>query len=204
MEGVQKDPAVSHADVVVYRVLLLEDAMSQKPESVSLIPMIDDPVDGQRELAALMAALRGTDDATVAQAMLIEQHPRTRTSMRLVLDALGRPWSDDDPSEFAWRALRQENDRLWHPPILTRLVAGDPSLLEPLLKSAASNDPIDRAVSWTLLRRFLPGWIEQDQSSEVDVLQEDVFYQQLLARWYLQRRFLEQDRSGHYITPTGL
>lgn len=117
--------------------------------------------------------------------------------MRLALDAMGRPTTDDDPSEFAWRALRGDDESLWHAPILTRLISGDPALLQPLLEASLQDRPLDRAAAWELARRFMPDWVAIDptEGHEVTI---DLFFPRLLARWHLERRRLGANESGVY------
>ena len=193
------------ADQVALGALMLEQIHVRQTSLGAISAKLDDSDPHRRQVSALLAALLEHDDVALAQAMLVEQHPRTRLTMRLALDAMGRPTSDDHPGEFAWRAVRLENGRLWHPPILTRLIAGDPALLQPLYESALEDHPLDRAAAWNMTDRFLPGWITTDTGAGMacEALELDAFFQRLLARWHLQHRWLHQDDSGRFHA-TGL
>ena len=199
------DADTDPADQVALAALMLEQLNVRRTSLGAISARLDDPDPNRRQVSALLAALLAHEDVEVAQAMLIEQHPRTRLTMRLALDAMGRPTSDDHPGEFAWRAVRLDDGRLWHPPILTRLIAGDPALLQPLYASALEDHPLDRAAAWNLTERFLPGWISADagEGTTCESLELDAFFRRLLARWHLQRRWLQQDDSGQFHA-TGL
>lgn len=185
-------------DEVVVATLALAGTASRGDEQPVIA--LDDPQPARRQMAALLTAIEGGDDEALARAMLIEQDPGTRLAMRLALDALGRPTSDDHPGEFAWRAMRREDDRLWHPAILARLIAGDPDLLEPLFEAAADQNDADRAAAWSLTTRFLPDWldVEATDAPGCRTMDAESLFPSLLARWHLERRRLVLDDMGRF------
>ncbi|MEE2719490.1 MAG: hypothetical protein VX727_06880 [Planctomycetota bacterium] len=179
--------------------VLIPDAPERRdvgPERIRV--RLDDADPHRRRTAALLAALRGEDGTAVAEAMLIERDPATRLTMRLALDALDRPTTDDDPGEFAWRAMHRTPDRLWYPPILTRLISGDPSLMQPLLEDCLDDRPEARAVARRLAHRFMPNWVAPDSGDGPAPIAAEDFFPRLLARWHLERRRLERNESGMY------
>ncbi|MAB82735.1 MAG: hypothetical protein CMJ24_04770 [Phycisphaerae bacterium] len=192
------DAADTTPDMMVVTTLGIADSASRTDEEHEI--GLDDPEAVRRQMAALLTALEQGDDEALAQAMLVERDSRTRLTMRLALDALGRPTSDDHPGEFARRAMRQEDERIWHPAVLTRLIAGDPDLLEPLFEAAVDPNDADRAAAWSLTIRFLPDWIDVEPAGDpgCDFMDAESLFAGLLARWHLERRRLVRDDMGRF------
>ena len=185
-------------DQLVVQTLMLDEIDRRNTSLGRIAIRLDDPDPHRRQISALLAALRGDDGTAVAEAMLIERDPQTRLTMRLALDALDRPTTDDDPREFAWRAMQRTPDRLWHPPILTRLISGDPSLMGPLLRICIEDQSESRAVAWQLSHRFMPHWVVTAPEDAEEAIDVERFFPRLLARWHLERRRLERNESGMY------
>lgn len=191
------DSTAIHHQLVLQAISLEE--LDRRDTSLGRIAArLDDPDPHRRQVSALLAALRGQDGKAVAEAMLIERDAQARLTMRLALDAMGRPVSDDDPGEFAWRAIRGDDEQLWHVPVLTRLLSGDPALLQPLLVASMEDRPLDRAVTWALARRFMPDWIADQPTGGLETIPIEAFFPRLLARWHLERRRLGMTESGVY------
>jgi hypothetical protein len=152
------------------------------------------PPGPQRRLAgALLAAHERLDTQLLEQAMIIEQDAVTRTVLRLAIDATGPTWNNENPAEFARRALPvPEGTSLY--PLFCRMLAGDIALLEPLLDAAAAGSWPARFQSVALISWLMPGWIDAEPNIAAGIAEADNFFELLLARWRLEHRWVVNSR----------
>ena len=164
----------------------LKDVQAEYEIDSSVAP----PPGTQRRIAgALLAAHEHLDPVPIEQAMVIEQDAVARTVMRLAIDAIGPAWNDDDPMEFARRALPTSDGASLYP-IYLRMVGGDLTLLGPLLNEAAGGSAPARARAIALISWILPEWIEVPPDIGAETMKADIFYEHLLARWRLEHRWV--------------
>ena len=164
----------------------LQDQASNIEVHTDLTPA---PGPGRRLAGALLAAHEQLDPRVIEEAMVIERDAAARTAMRLAIDAIGPPWNDDDPAEFARQALPEPSGISLYP-MYCRTVAGDLTLLEPLLEAAADGKWSARFQTMALISWLLPDWIESDPDIGSASGNADIFFQRLLARWRLQHRWV--------------
>ena len=125
----------------------------------------------------------------IEQAMIIEDDAAARTVMRLAIDAIGPAWNSEHPTEFARRALPVP-DGISLYPVYCRMLAGDLSLLEPLLELAAIGSWPARFQAIALISWLLPDWIDAELNMAAGTTQVDIFFERLLARWRLDHRWV--------------
>ena len=138
---------------------------------------------------ALLAAHEQLDPRPIEHAMVLEEDATTRTVMRLAIDSIGPAWNDGDPTEFARRALPVDDGHSLYP-MYCRVLAGDLTLLEPLLQEAAEGEWPARFQTFTLVSWLLPDWIDADPGIASDASAMDIVFQRLLARWRLEHRWV--------------
>lgn len=154
------------------------------------------PPGPQRRLAgALLAAHERLDTKLLEQAMVIEQDAITRTVLRLAIDATGPAWNNENPAEFARRALPlPEGTSLY--PLFCRMLAGDIALLEPLLEAGAAGSWPARLQSIALISWLMPEWIDSEPNIAAGTAEADIFFELLLARWRLEHRWVVNSRNS--------
>lgn len=164
----------------------LQDRQAAADPHVELSP---EPGPRRRMAGALLAAHEQLDPRPIEHAMVIEEDATARTVMRLAIDATGPAWNDEDPGDFARRALPVDEGISLYP-MYCRTLAGDLTLLEPLLQAAAEGEPSARAQTLTLVPWLLPEWVDARADSPSDATAMDMFFQRLLARWRLEHRWV--------------
>jgi hypothetical protein len=164
----------------------LEDDAAETPMDAGAAPS---PGPERRMAGALLAAHEDIDPRVIEHAMVVEQDATTRTVMRLAIDSIGPTWNDDDPTEFARRAL-PDSDGIPLYPMYCRMLAGDLTLLGPLLDAAADGPGPARARAIALIAWLMPDWIDTAPDIGAAAMKEDIFLQRLHARWRLEHRWV--------------
>lgn len=151
------DPADEAGDV--YAAALLAERRLPRDEAERLAESwIRSFNDDEKRAGALLAALLGEHLSLLKRAGEIEDVPAVRTTQRLALWAAGRPIGEEDPIEFAHRALHRAGDEFSADTALCMLLAGRIEAPALLTSPPGGDDPASaRRRAW-LIDRFLPAW----------------------------------------------
>jgi len=153
------DPAES--DGSVYAAALLAERRLPRDEARSLAESwIRSFNDDEKRAGALLAALLGEHLPLLQRACEIEDVPIVRTTQRLALWAAGQAIGEEDPVEFAHRALHRTDGEFHADTALCMLLVGRQEAIA-LLTSRPTGDeaPAARQRAW-LIERFIPAWHE--------------------------------------------
>jgi hypothetical protein len=152
------DPADEALDV--YAAVLLAERRLPRNEATSLAESwVRSFNDDEKRAGALLAALLGEHLALLKRACEIEDVSAVRTTQRLALWAAGEPIGEEDPIEFAHRALHRAEGGFSADTALCMLLAGRTEALA-LLTSPLAGDDLSAAAlrrAW-LIERFIPHW----------------------------------------------
>ena len=151
------DPTDEAGDV--YAAALLAERRLPRNEAISLAESwIRSFNDDEKRAGALLAALLGEHLPLLQRAGEIEDVPAVRTTQRLALWAGGEPIGEEDPLEFAHRALHRAGGEFSADTALCVLLAGRGEAIALLTSAPGADDPASvRRRAW-LIDRFLPAW----------------------------------------------
>lgn len=179
----------------VYAAALIAERHLSRNEAIELAERwLRDLHDDHKRAGGVLAALLGEHHLLVREALEASADPKVRTSLRVALWALGEAYGDDEPVEFAHRALRR-HDRDFDPdtavcmllagyePIVQYLVSR-PTLEEPMMRGSVQKRSM-------LIERFLPQWHERiGRPSGGDPRAITLHFDSLRAMWMLDQRRL--------------
>jgi len=195
LDPAEADGSVHAAALLAERHLTPSDAAAQAETWIRSFN------DDEKRAGALLAALLDKHQELLEQAYGIEDIGAVRTTQRLALWALGRPVEDDDPKEFAYRALHRKDGDFNPDTALCMLLAGEAETLR-LLTSRPTGDWAESVRRRALLiERFLPAWHEatgRPIGGDVRALQ--LHFDRLDALRMLNRRRLRFEPEGRIYT----